>query len=356
MMPSMRGVDEDTARAEQLRIYALQDGAIRARTLAFCLRLGLFDRLAIEALTTEEIVREFGLAPRVYPTLLAFLSAQRLIVRGSDGRWRNTPTTERFLVRSSSRYIGGRALLFDGFYEAIGHLDRVLATGQPWKPAGQHDMFAGFSPVEQRWFAEGMLANAIHGGEALLKTVDFSPFRRLLDVGGGPGGYTIAILRAHPQLMGTIFDLPGLEPIAREHVERAGLGPRVKFASGSFFDDPLPRGHDVILLSSILHDWEDEDCARILASCFEALDPGGMLVVTEPMLAEDFTGPDHPSVSGLTMALLGGRNRTRSEIAEMLAEAGFVEPWCGPLGEQNSVVTARKPRVSSERVPMIDSH
>jgi len=342
----MRIVDDAVHRAEQLRVYALQDGAGRARTLAFCLRIGVFDTLEARPMTTEELAATFGLAPRVYPTLLAFLASQRLIERDPDGRWRNTPTASRFLVRASPWYIGGRALLFDGFYEAIGHLDSALATGRPWPPAGQHDMFAGFSPEEQRWFAEGMLANAIHGGEALVRTVDFSGFRHLLDVGGGPGGYTIAILRAHPPLRATIFDLPGVDAIARENVERAGLAERVAFATGSFFEDPLPKGHDVLLLSSILHDWEDDDCQRILAACWEALEPGGLIVVTEPMLADDLTGPDHPSVSGLTMVMLGGRNRTRTEIAAMLEAAGFGDVWCGPLGEQNSTVTARKAAVS----------
>ncbi len=65
-------------------------------------------------------------------------------------------------------------------------------------------------------------------------------------------------------------------------------------------------------------------------------------MVTEPMLADDLTGPDHPSVSGLTMAILGGRNRTRPEIAAMLEAAGFRDPWLSPLGHQNSTVTARK--------------
>lgn len=348
-------MDDREVRAEQLRLYALQDGAVRARTLAFCLRIGLFDRLEEGPLTTEALAAAFGLSPRVYPALLSFLSAQRLLVRTSDGRWANAPTASTFLVRSSPRYIGGRSLLFDGFYEAIGHLDRALATGKPWTPAGQHDLFAGFSDEDRRWFAEGMLANAIHGGEALLRTVDFSPFRRLLDVGGGPGGYTIAILRAHPHLEATIFDLPGVEEIARENVERAGLAERVAFASGSFFEDPLPSGHDVLLLSSILHDWEDEDGARILRACHDALLPGGTIVVTEPMLADDFAGPDHPSVSGLTMVLLGGRNRTRREIAAMLEAAGFVDPWCSPLGEQNSTVTARKPVPSQPPSGVLDS-
>ena len=95
-----------------------------------------------------------------------------------------------------------------------------------------------------------------------------------------------------------------------------------------------------MLLSSILHDWDDDDCMAILGRCFRAIEPGGTIVVAEPMLAEDATGPDHPAASGLTMALLGGENRTRRRIAEMLGDAGFTRTWVSELLPQNSVVTA----------------
>jgi SAM-dependent methyltransferase len=333
---------DDLERA-RFRIYAIEDGAVRAQALAFCLRSGFFERLASEPRDFERIAAETGLARRVLPALLAFLSSEGLLARDRDGRFGLTEAARTFLLRSSPRYIGGRGLLFQGFYEAIGHLPEALASGRPWTPAGQHDMFGGFSDADQRWFAEGMFANAIHGGMALVETVDFSPFRRLLDVGGNAGGYAIAICRANPGLRATIFDLEAVRPLALERIREAGLEDRITFAAGSFFEDPLPRGQDAALLSSILHDWDEGDCARILAACHAALLPGGLIVVTEPMLADDYTGPDHPAASGLTMALLGGENRTRGQVAAMLESGGFVEPWLGPLGPQNSVVTARKP-------------
>ena len=329
----------DDLEAARLRIYALQDGAMRAQALAFCLRSGLFERLARGPATSAEL----GLAPRVAPTLLAFLASQGLVERDAQGRFQATPATEAFLVRSSPRFAGGRSLLFQGFHERIGRLGEALASGRPLAKAGQAEMFGGFDEEDQRWFAEGMLANAIAGAERLLCEVDFAPFRRLLDVGSSSGGYTLALLEAHPSLEATIFDLPEVRTLAEERIAALGLGERCRFVAGSFFDDALPEGHDVVLLGNILHDWETPECRRILAACFEALDPGGTIVVVEPMLAEDLTGPDHASVSGLTMALLGGENRTQSRIGELLEEAGFGDVWRSAIGEQNSVVTARKP-------------
>jgi 2-polyprenyl-3-methyl-5-hydroxy-6-metoxy-1,4-benzoquinol methylase len=334
----------DDLEAGRFRIYALQDGAVRAQALAFALTIGLFDRLEREPMTREAMGTAFGLAPRVLPAFLAFLASNGLVERTADGQFGNTPASSAFLVRSSTRYAGGRGLLFQGFYQAIAHLPESLASGQPWTAAGQHDMFSGFSPEQQRWFAEGMYANAVHGGRSLAEVVDFSHFQRLLDVGGNAGGYAIALARANPRLRATIFDLAPVRELALERIDAAGLADRIDFAVGSFFENELPRGHDVVLLSSILHDWDDEDCMAILRRCYRGIEPGGTVVVAEPMLAEDATGPDHPAASGLTMALLGGENRTRKRIAEMLGSAGFTRTWVSDLLPQNSVVTALRPQ------------
>ena len=332
-------VVSDDLEAARLRIYALQDGAMRAQALAFCLRNGLFERLARGPATAQEL----GLPRRVAPTLLAFLASQGLVERDDQGRFRATPATEQFLVRSSPHFAGGRSLLFQGFHERIGRLGEALSSGKPLADAGQAAMFGDFDEEDQRWFAEGMLANAIAGAEHLLREVDFGAFRRLLDVGGNGGGYTLALLKAHPSLEATIFDLPEVRALAEERIAERGLGERCRFVAGSFFDDPLPKGHDLLLLANILHDWETAECRRILAACHDAINPGGTIVVVEPMLAEDLSGPDHASVSGLTMALLGGENRTQSRIAALLEGAGFDEVWQSAVGEQNSVVTAHKP-------------
>lgn len=340
----LREASLDALEDARFRIYAIEDGAVRAQALAFCLRKGLFDLLEGGPLRPGELTKRMGLAPRVLPALLAFLCSEGLLARDAKGRFGNTAAASAFLVRASPRYVGGRGLLFTGFYEAIGHLPETLASGQPWTPAGQHDMFASFSADEQRWFAEGMQANAVHGARALLEVVAFGQFTRLLDVGGNAGGYALTIAAAHPRLTATVFDLEAVQPLAAESIARAGLEGRVSFVAGSFFAGALPGGYDVVLLSSVLHDWADGDCDTILRRCFEALVPGGTMVVTEPMLREDASGPDHPAVSGLTMALLGGENRNQDQVCALLAAAGFTECWRSPIGRQNSVVTACRPQ------------
>jgi len=122
----------DDLEAGRFRIYALQDGAVRAQALAFALTIGVFDRLEREPMSREAIGEAFGLAPRVLPAFLAFLTSNGLIERAADGRFANTPAASAFLVRSSARYAGGRGLLFQGFYQAIAHLPESLSSGRPW--------------------------------------------------------------------------------------------------------------------------------------------------------------------------------------------------------------------------------
>ncbi|HKS93009.1 MAG TPA: methyltransferase dimerization domain-containing protein, partial [Tepidiformaceae bacterium] len=184
----MTDADLEDAR---MRIYAIEDGAVRAQALAFALKSGLFEALEEAPLTLEGISARLHVPMRVLPSLVAFLASQDLVRRDETSRaFSNSPAASAFLVRSSDSYVGGRGLLFAGFHEAMGHLGESLATGEPWTDEGQHDMFGAFDAHDQRWFAEGMFSNAVHGARALLKDVDLSGVRRLLDVGGNAGGYS----------------------------------------------------------------------------------------------------------------------------------------------------------------------
>ena len=188
-----------------------------------------------------------GLAPRIAPILLTFLSSQGLVECDEQGRFHTTPASDTFLVQSSPRFAGGRSLPFQGRHSQIGQPGEVLATGRP--------------------LSQTELANAVSGARYLQGELDFSPFRRLLDVGGNTGGYTIALLEAYPSLEATIFDLEAVRPLAEERIAESQLHERRRFQGGSFFEDPLPKGHDVLLLSNILHDWDASQCGRILAAC-----------------------------------------------------------------------------------------
>lgn len=179
-----------------------------------------------------------------------------------------------------------------------------------------------------------------------LQSVNFSRHSHLLDVGGGTGAFLSAALRASPGLQGTLFDLPGVVPPAHQVFENEGLADRVTIHPGSFRDDPLPVGADVISLVRVLYDHADETVSALLAKIHGALPSGGTIVVSEPM-----AGAKQPTRAGdayfaiYTMAMETGRTRSPRQIILLLEQAGFRSAKLLTTNRPfiTSVVLARKP-------------
>ncbi len=173
------------------------------------------------------------------------------------------------------------------------------------------------NPAEAALFNEAMVDKASVVVPAVIQAYDFSPFATIVDVGGGRGHLLSAILERVPQASGVLFELPH---VIADAVHAAP--DRLQLVAGDFFADPLPAA-DAYVLMEVLHDWGDEDAARILAAVRRAAAPGSRLLVVE-VLVPDTPGPDHSKVLDIIMlAVTGGRERTREEYEQLLANAGF---------------------------------
>ena len=165
----------------------------------------------------------------------------------------------------------------------------------------------------------------------------------LVDVGGGHGELAAAILVEHPQLQGIIFDLPHAKAGAEVQIETAGLTERCQFHSGSFFDE-IPDGADRYVLKSILHNWNDERCAAILARCRDAAAVGTRLLLVERLRPVRLRANAHDEALARTdlnmLAGLGGRERTLDEFAALLHDAGFTMLQTHQTGFEFSVIEA----------------
>ena len=170
---------------------------------------------------------------------------------------------------------------------------------------------------------------------------------RLVDVGGGHGQLALALARAHPGLQATVFDLPHAAAGAQAAIAAAGLSARCRFEPGSFFD-AMPAGADVLLLKSILHNWDDERCADILARCAAAAGDRTTLLVIERVRPERPGRRARDEAVARTdlnmLAGLGGRERSEAEFARLLAAAGFRIDEGRPLDFEFTVLVARRDR------------
>jgi SAM-dependent methyltransferase len=205
---------------------------------------------------------------------------------------------------------------------AWGGLLRTVQTGVPayqeifglsfWEDLEAHpDLAASFDALM------GPLGHGSPDPEVLV-TGNWEEVKTVVDVGGGTGALLAEILRAHPQIQGTLIDFPGTVARAEALLQAAGVSERVRMIGQSFFD-PLPSGADLYLLKSILNDWPDQQAQQILSRCAQAAHPSGRVVILSGV------SPDDNVISLLTpeMVLLGGKNRTLTGFRQLAHQAGL---------------------------------
>ncbi|GGM12306.1 MULTISPECIES: methyltransferase [Micromonospora] len=301
------------------------------KTLAAAVELDLFGRLAgARVITRAEAEQEFGLPERPADLFLAACASLGLLEKAGDG-YRNTELAEQFLVPGRPHYFGGQVRYCDErTYLPWHRITEALRSDKPltWDPATQESLFTDVDEKMLALFWAAMYSTSSFTARSLGEAYDFGGHRRLLDVGGGAGAFPVALCGRFPELTATIFDLPHVCAIAETKIASAGLTDRIGTTAGNFLTDPaLPTGHDVILLSMILHDWDEAQNRSILAKCHAALPPGGTVVISELLLNDERTGPPAAALMGLNMLVEteGGRNYSAAEYGTWLTDAGFTD-------------------------------
>jgi hypothetical protein len=330
-------------------LMALSTSFWAFKTLAAAHELDLFSRLAGGPGTTAgELAQALGLHPRPAEMLLTGCAALGLLEK-TDGRYRNTPLSEAYLVKGKAYYFGGFVQMADKrLYAGWGKLAEALRTNRPttWDPAVHSSLFDGEDPVMLALFWEAMHSLSMMTAHKLGEAVDLCDFRRLLDIGGGSGAYDIELCKQYGELRATVFDLPHVAAIAAGKIIEAGLTDRIETAGGNFFEQ-LPGDHDVHLLSMILHDWDEAKNRALLRRSFEALPSGGAVVISELLVNDEKTGPAPAALMSLNMLIEteGGRNYTPAEYSAWLDEAGFrrVETVWFDAPAASGAVIGRKP-------------
>lgn len=182
------------------------------------------------------------------------------------------------------------------------------------------------APDVAQTYSDLMAQSQVLVVEDTLRAVSFKGVETLLDVGGGTGAFLEGVGQAYPQLSLNLFDLPPVVPEAQARFDAAGMSDRTTINAGSFRNDPLPTGAEMISLVRVLYDHSDETVTQLLAKCFETLPSGGRLLISEPMLGG--ASPARPGDAYFalyTLAMGTGKTRSAVEIAELCKNAGFVD-------------------------------
>ncbi|MGD0496947.1 MAG: methyltransferase [Bryobacteraceae bacterium] len=318
-LAAMRAKDAAGALPDDLnaRIRAFQE----SRAILTALELDLFTAVGGGA-AAPEAAAAMGVDVRAGEMLLNAMTALGLLVK-QDGAFRNTPVAARYFTAASPDNARPALMHIAHLWARWSALTECVRVGAP---ADRPDGGAG----DEEWteaFIAAMHRFASERVGAVVRAIGPGSIRRMLDVGGGSGAYSIAFAEANPGLRADILDLPAVIPIARRHIERAGVADRVHLRSGDLRSDKLGEGYDLAFVSAICHMLGEDENRDLLRRCYDALAEGGRVAIQDFILEPDKTEPKQAALFALNM-LVGtraGSAYSEPEYAAWLAEAGFRE-------------------------------
>jgi hypothetical protein len=317
-----------------------------SQVLLCAVELGVFTVLADGAMEGDALQRRLAIAPRGARDFFDALVTLGLLARADDGRYANTPDTDRYLDSRKPDYIGGEFAFFHArLYPHWHRLIDALRTGAPQRASGVSGYFQSIyaDAAQGEVFAAGMTAGTLLVARELAAVFPWSQHRRLVDVGSAQGAFPVEILRAHSRLTGLGFDLPEARPLFERYVAAQGLASRLCFAAGDFHCDPLPQA-DVMVMGRVLHNWDLAIKQMLLRKAHAALEPGGTLLVYERLIADDRRGSAASLLGSLNMLLMtdGGFDFTAADCIAWMQEAGFRDARSRPLSHGIAMVLGTK--------------
>ena len=288
-----------------------------SRTILTAIELDLFSAVGPGS-TAAEVSERIGTNARATELLLNALCSMQLMQK-ANGVYRNTPVTARYFVRGTPDFAGDSHLHMVNLWTRWSTLtDAIRAGTSVAGPPGRVEDGTGA-------FISAMDRIARERAPLVVRAVGAAGRRRMLDVGGGSAAYSISFCRDNPELEADVLDLPSVVELCRLYVERAGLASRIRIRPGDLQRDALGSGYDLVLVSQICHSLGEEENLDLMKKCYEALVPGGMLVIQEFLLEKDRTAPKHAALFALNM-LVGtpaGRAYSEVEISDWLGQTGF---------------------------------
>jgi len=309
----------------------------RAHIAARCLHViadcGAADAVGPDGATPEHIAKHTGLTADALDRMLRLLATHGVFAHGRAGTYRHTLASELLRsdhprsVRSYVRMAGMPA-----FWDRFTELGPTARAGHPRYDMTSLVEYYAVHPEESAIFNAAMVAKSRAVLPAVAAAYDFGGFATIVDVGGGRGHLLELVLARAPRAAGILFELPHV-------IADAAPVPRLTLVAGDVFRDALPAA-DAYLLMEVLHDWDDENAARILRAVRAAARPQSRLLVIETLVAEE-PGPHLGKLRDIIMlAVTGGRERTQSQFAALLAAAGFKLERVLPTTAQYSIVEA----------------
>ncbi len=315
------------------RLEQMIRGFMPSRCVLTALELDIFTAVG-DGANAEQVGTRIHANSRAAGMLLNALVALGLLAK-SGGDYKNTPESARFFVQGSKDDQRDGLLHTANIWHRWSTLTDTVRRGTrvpiDLRKADPSKADLGNNrdntPEWTRNFIAGMQRNARNRAPLIVKALGTAGVRRILDLGGGSGAYSIAFAKASPDVRCEILDIPGVVPLTAEYVNQAGVSAQVSLRAGDMLLDSFGSGYDIILLNAICHMFSEEQNREIFRRAHQALAPNGRLVVQDFILNPDKTGPQHAALFSLNM-LVGtdaGASYSQLEYTQWMRSAGFPE-------------------------------
>jgi len=313
-------------------------GFLPSRVILTAAELDLFTRLDKEGATADDLAKELKCDQRCLTRLLDCLVALQLLSK-HEGVYHNSergallsaehPETELPMV-----------LHLNGLWETWSGLTETVKTGT--NPQGKPVTERGSDSLEAFIGAMHVIGRGL--SKEIADSYELSPFRRLLDIGGATGTYTMAFLQKNPDMTAVLFDLSDVIPMAEKRLAEESFLERVDLVAGDFYKDELPKGCDLALLSAIIHQNSPQENLNLYRKIHSALEPGGKLLIRDHVMDSSRTQPPQGALFAINMLVntKGGDTYTFEEIKDTLEAAGFVEVTLVRTGEHMDCLVEAK--------------
>jgi (2Fe-2S) ferredoxin/predicted O-methyltransferase YrrM len=301
------------------RLNEMIRGFMPSRCILTALELDLFTAIG-DGANAEEIGTRVHAPARAVAVLLNALVALGLLLKTGD-EYRNTPDSARFFVQGSKDNQRNGLLHTANIWHRWSTLTEAVRQGTHIPIMGDT------SPEWTSNFISGMQRNARDRAPLVVKALGIAGVRRILDLGGGSGAYSIAFAQASPEVQCEILDLPEVVPLTAEYVKEAGVSLQVSLRPGDMLHDDFGSGYDIVMLNAICHMFSEEQNLHLFRRACKALAPNGRLVVQDFILNPDKAGPQHAALFSLNM-LVGteaGATYSEPEYTAWMRAAGVAE-------------------------------
>jgi hypothetical protein len=318
--------DRDAAR-----LLDLIGGAWATQVIAAAVELGLPSLLAQSPASAAALAHHTGCDADGLLRLLRAMVSLDLCHVDENGRFALTAMGE-LLIADRTGSLHDWALWWGRhLWPLWGDLAASVRTGRSARE--RHTGRSGYAHLTADAQAAALFNSAMRQltarvAAALLQALDWRGVRCLVDVGGGYGELLAGVLRGCPTLHGVLVELPHALDGAQAHLMQAGVADRCTLVAADFFER-VPPGGDIYAIKSVLHNWDDAACGRLLRTCRQAMTPPARLLLIERVLPETMqTGPAARAVARADLNMLvgvGGRERTQAQIEHLLRDAGYGE-------------------------------